>query len=215
MYRIIFPDGRATTPISADEIRLRFGRGDTPSGAIVEQQTPIAEFVSTDQPPTERQISFAKELGIVFNPKISRRSLSKLIDEAVEERDRKRFEQMELVADRESSARLLLIAEMEGEGHLWLHNASTNQMIDELEKRDIAAVLISMPPDDVSLMVEVQEMGSKPRITEELAKELNEMKLSIQKTQHIDNHEIRKVLLSVILGLPEERKPRKNRRLHE
>jgi rRNA maturation protein Rpf1 len=215
MYRIIFPDGRATTPISAEEIRLRFGRGDIPSGAIVEQQTSIAEFVSTDQPPTERQFSFANELGIVFNPNISRRSLSKLIDEAVEERDRKRFEQMQLVADRESSARLLLIAEMEGEGHLWLHNASTGQMIDELEKRDIAAVLISMLPDDVSLMVEVQEMGSKQRITEELAKELNEMQLTIQKTQHIDNHEVRKVMLSVILGLPEERKPRKNRRLRD
>ena len=100
---------------------------------------------------------------------------------------------------------------MEGEGHIWLCNATTTQIVDELESRDTAAVLITVDPDGVSTLIALQE----ETLTEELAAELNAVSPKVQFTQHIEKHELRQFLISVLLGIQEERKPRRRRRLRE
>lgn len=128
MYRVIFPDGRATTPITIEAIRKLYGEGKIPPGAIVEHHVSITEFVSPDPPATDRQKEFATSLSIVFHPDISRSAMSNLIDEAIDARDQKRLDQMFKVSEREREARSLLIAEMVGEGHIWLCNATKKQI---------------------------------------------------------------------------------------
>jgi len=118
---------------------------------------------------------------------------------------------MARVREQDLGDRALLIAEMEGEGQIWLKNATTNEMVDELESRDIATIMISMRPDDVSTLVAIQE----EEMTEELASELQQVQSKTQFSRHIEHHELRKVLMSVLVGIPEERKPRRKRRLHD
>jgi len=55
-------------------------------------------------PATDRQKAFARDLGIQFDESIDRNSISKLIAAAQERENTERFEQLELLADRESDA---------------------------------------------------------------------------------------------------------------
>ena len=102
--------------------------------------------------------------------------------------------------DREREARALLIAEMENEGNIWLHNATPMQMVDELESRDIANILISMKPDGVSTFVAIHDEG----ISDELGAELDKACCSVKFSMHIPPHEIRQVLLSIAAQIPDE-----------
>lgn len=83
-------------------------------------------------------------------------------------------------------------------------------MVEELESRDVANILISMEPEVVSVYVAVHEEG----MTEELAAELNAASPMVHFSEHIQKHEMRNVLMSIMVGIPEESKPRRSRRLH-
>ncbi len=210
-YRVILPDGRKTVPVDAATIRQLLIEKKIPPDAVVEQRIPIGQFVSPDPPATEKQKVFATELGISFDPMISRRAISKLIGAASDTKDEARFDQMERISAGDQSARMLLITTMEQEGHIWLCNASIEQMVNELESRDIAAVLITMKPEDVSTLVAVQE----EEMTEDLVKEMGDVTSQLQFSDHIEKHEVKSVLTSLLLWIPEEQKPRRNRRLHD
>ena len=129
-------------------------RGKCPKcGAVIDIPVPpSAPVVPSGPPTTERQKEYARSLGIDFPADISKREISKLIAKAAEREDEERFEKLEQLADRESKAyeemREAILAEIDEED-CRLSRATLEQILDELENRDLGAVLISFPIDEV------------------------------------------------------------------
>jgi hypothetical protein len=86
---------------------------------------------------TEKQKDYARELGIEFPANIDRKTISKLIDEAVAKRDKERFDRLDDLERREAVA---------AEG-LRLADATTDEMVKALTDRGMIAILISR--DDI------------------------------------------------------------------
>ena len=97
-------------------------------------------------PATERQKEYARELGINFDDKINRRGISKLIDQAVKERDEQRLKSLEALQDRESAAyqqiREEVLREINEEDPR-LPDATLDQIMTALADRELCAILIT------------------------------------------------------------------------
>jgi len=122
-------------------------------GASVEIPTPSApEPEKRVRLATERQKEYARSLGIVFREDISRTEISRQIDEAVTKRDDERFARLHELSRRESEARKQMreevLAELDEED-CRLSRAEPSQMIEALSERGLAAVLITMPWDEI------------------------------------------------------------------
>jgi len=101
---------------------------------------------------TEKQKDYAISLGISFPETISRRDISKLIDEAVVALDEKRFERLDEIDRRETQARNEIRQEILEEidaDDCRLSKATTEQIVEELSERGLAAILITMQWDDI------------------------------------------------------------------
>lgn len=200
MYKVILSDGTEIAAETVAAIKQLYFEGSISQDATVEHRMPVSELVSPNRPATDRQKEFATSLSVSFHPEISRSEISKLIDTAIDARDEKRLEQMFADGDREREARALLIAEMESDGNIWLHNATPTQMLDELEGRVIATLLISMKPDGVSTFVAINDEG----MNADLAAELDGACCTVQTSMHIQLHEIRKVMMSIAAEISDE-----------
>lgn len=103
-------------------------------------------------PATDRQKEYATSLGIEYPPNINRRDISDLIDKAVNERDAERYETLEELDKKEGElweqAKAEVIAEM-GPDDLPLSKAAPEQIVEALDDRGLASLLITMPWDDV------------------------------------------------------------------
>lgn len=103
-------------------------------------------------PATERQKEYAVALGVVFQPDITRRELSKLIDAAIEKREDERFKRLDALESRERQAKAQLreeiLAELDSDD-CRLSRATAQQMVDELARRDLGAVLVTFQQADV------------------------------------------------------------------
>lgn len=101
---------------------------------------------------TERQKEFARSLDIQFSDKINRRDISKLIDSAVKKDDGERYKRLDDLGDRESQAwgemRKEVIAEIDAED-CRISRATPSQIVEALSDRGLAAILITMPLDDI------------------------------------------------------------------
>jgi hypothetical protein len=97
-------------------------------------------------PATRRQKEFARLLGVEFPEEINRKDLSALIDEAIEQCDDERLEKLAGSSDRESESRQQIrdeiLAEID-EGDCRLSKATPTQVLEELARRDLGAILIS------------------------------------------------------------------------
>lgn len=103
-------------------------------------------------PATDRQKEYAKSLGIDFPPDINRRDISELIDKVVTERDTERYETLEALDKKEGElweqAKAEVIAEMASDD-LPLSKASPEQIVEALDDRGLASLLITIPWDDI------------------------------------------------------------------
>jgi len=135
------------------EARLAGKRGKCPkchSGIDI----PVPEE-QTGKPPakaaTEKQKEFAKSLGINFPPDITRRQMSDLIDEALERRDEERFRRLDELSERESEAyaevREEIFAQLDEEDRR-LSKATPEEIIEEFERRDKGAILVTFDFDE-------------------------------------------------------------------
>lgn len=115
---------------------------------------PPPEAKKSDIPPaTERQKEFALTLGISFSPDINRRDISALIEKAIAKRDEERDTTIQDWSQREGEfweeAKKSVLAEM-GSDEVPVSKATPRQIIDALDERGIAAILIMVPWDDVT-----------------------------------------------------------------
>jgi len=122
-------------------------------GATIEIPALVQSKVQVDAPPaTDRQKEYAKSLGIDFPDKINRRDISKLIDDAVAKSDDERFERLDELGRREGQAweemRQEVLAEIDAED-CRLSKATKSQIIEALSERGLAAILITIPWDDI------------------------------------------------------------------
>lgn len=102
---------------------------------------------------TECQREYARQLGIAFSDEITRAEIGKLIDEAVNRRDENRYQELDELEQRESDAwqimRTEVLAEIDADPEdCRLSKAETSQIVEELSRRGLAAVLITMPWND-------------------------------------------------------------------
>jgi hypothetical protein len=82
---------------------------------------------------TEKQKDYARELGISFPENVDRKTISKLIDQAVAKRDDERFDRLNQLERREAAA---------AEG-LRLVDATTDEIVKALTDRGMIAIVIS------------------------------------------------------------------------
>ena len=91
-------------------------------------------------------------MGIEFDDTVSRREISELIDEAVKKQDEERYARLEDLQNRESEAwrkmREEVLKEIDTED-CRLSRADTDDMLEELERRGLEAVLITFGSDEV------------------------------------------------------------------
>jgi len=103
-------------------------------------------------PATEPQKEYARSLGIDFPLDITKKEISKLIDEAVQRRDDERFTILNKLGEKESKAyqniRDEILSEIDEED-CRLSKATPSQMVEELENRSLGAILIFFDPDKV------------------------------------------------------------------
>jgi len=100
---------------------------------------PIAVPVPPRPLATEKQKDYARELGIEFPASIDRKTISKLIDEAVAKRDDERFHRLDDLQRREAVA---------ADG-LRLSVATTDEIVKALYERGMSALLITMQTDEI------------------------------------------------------------------
>jgi predicted nucleic acid-binding Zn-ribbon protein len=118
--------------------------------------SPILIPVPSRPPATQRQKDYARELGIDFAPDIDRRAISRLIDDAIAKRDCERIDRLNEIESREA-----IVAE-----GLRLRDATTDEMMNELCERGLAAVLITMNRADVTDFGELNGVTSSWCYTE-------------------------------------------------
>jgi predicted Zn finger-like uncharacterized protein len=97
---------------------------------------------------TKRQKEYARDLGIEFQPDISKGHLSRLISEAVEHEQEERFARLDELGNRESEAyeklRAEALAEIDEED-CRLSVATPEQIVEAFEERDEIAILVTHP----------------------------------------------------------------------
>lgn len=100
-------------------------------------------------PATEKQKSYARELGIDFPADINRREISALIDEAERKDTDDRFDRLEELSRRESAAwnemRSEVLQELDAEFPR-LENATPSQFCEELGNRGRSGIVITFDP---------------------------------------------------------------------
>jgi hypothetical protein len=93
-------------------------------------------------------------LGIAFPENISKKEMSRLISEAVNLQEEKQFARLNELADKESQAyqkmREEVLSEIDEED-CRLSKATLSQIVEELDNRDLGAILISFERDDVDI----------------------------------------------------------------
>ena len=87
---------------------------------------------------TERQKEYARSLGIEFDPDIDRGRISRLIDDALERKDEQRWERLNDLERKEEDAKQEILSELQ-----------IPDMLDELHRRGLGAVLITLDLDAV------------------------------------------------------------------
>ena len=102
---------------------------------------------------TQRQKEYARQLGAEFSAQITRSHMSELIDQAVESETDKRYRELDAIEQRENDAwqkmRQEVLAEIDSDPEeCRLSTADTSKVVEELFRRGLAAVLITVPWDD-------------------------------------------------------------------
>lgn len=92
----------------------------------VQESSPPAEPVKKAPPATEKQMDYARSLGIDFPEDIDRRSISQLIEMALDAQNQR---ERQLAEEDEEDPRISV--------------ATTEQILDGLAERDIGAILIT------------------------------------------------------------------------
>ena len=114
----------------------------------VEAPAVTEEIANTKKPPlaTDKQKAFATELGIAFPDDIDRRTISKLIDDALEKQVDGRYDRLNDLQDKENKIRDELrdeiMAECDEEDPR-MSVATTEQILEALARRDTGAILIT------------------------------------------------------------------------
>jgi hypothetical protein len=95
---------------------------------------------------TAKQKAYATELGIKFPESVDRKTMSKMIDEALEKRAEERYDRLDALQREESKIRDQLRDEIMAEcdeDDPRMSVASTEQILEGLAQRDIGAILIT------------------------------------------------------------------------
>ena len=132
-------------------------------------------------PATEKQKAYATQLGVEFADEIDVRSMSKLIDDAQLKQEDARYDRLNELQRKESDIREELRAEVMAEcddEDARLSVATTEQMISELEDRDIGAILITFDYGDLT------DLG-----------DLSGLKLAIANTDNLESEDVKAVLM--------------------
>jgi predicted Zn finger-like uncharacterized protein len=117
---------------------------------LEKMQPPIPEPPQTGPLATERQKEYARSLGVSFDEGIDRRTISKLIDSAVQAQQDERQRELDELQSREGEAYLKLREEIENEldeDNPRVSNATAQQMADALGEAGTAAILLTFDPD--------------------------------------------------------------------
>ena len=110
---------------------------------------PTKDTPKSAPPATDRQKEYAQSLGIEFNEGIDRKTISKMIDAAVQKQDDERFQRLDELQDRENEAYLKLREEIENELNEEdprLSKATEKQMMEALGERGTAGILLTFGP---------------------------------------------------------------------
>jgi len=161
-----------------------------PSGDTA-QDTKDTESPGSVPPATDKQKKFAESLGIAFPPDINKKSISKLIDEAIEKRDEARYAKLDEIQHRESQACAAIREEIEAEvddEDPRLSKASIEDILESLEERDITAILITCPLDEASYVLDSEGTA----------------RFSIAFTDDLDEEEMKVVLVRIAAKLTED-----------
>ena len=144
---------------------------------IFDQTAAIAKNVvakstgKTDLPATEKQIEYAESLGCQFSKPITRAAISELIDSQLAINDARRTEVIERLQNRESEAveavRRELLEEMADDPQV--SKATPRQMIDSLDAQGFAAVLITMPFDQIDSFEDLRGVPTQMSSSEEMS----------------------------------------------
>ena len=117
---------------------------------VPQLETPavIEEIDTAKKPPlaTDKQKVFATELGITFPDDIDRRTISKLIDDAIEKQVDGRYDRLNDLQDKENKIRSEIRDEIMAEcdeDDPRMSVATTEQMLEALAERDTGAILIT------------------------------------------------------------------------
>lgn len=112
---------------------------------------PALRLSGSDLPATEKQKQFATSLGCEFSDSITRGEISSLIERGKERQEQGRYESMVALQNREQSAiaavRTELLQEMSDDPQVSM--ATVRQMVDSLDDQNLAAILITMPFDQI------------------------------------------------------------------
>lgn len=129
-------------------------------------------------------------LGIGFSANINRRDISKLIDAAIVKQDDERYKRLDDLSDRESEAwkemRKEVLAEIDAED-CRLSKAMPSQIVEALSDRGLAAILITMPSDDIIDFDDLTGVKVDISFSDEMTQENMESAMLIL-VGHIVNH---------------------------
>ncbi len=125
--------------------------GAAPESALAALADPSSPKSTKPIPPaTERQKEYARDLDVTFPDDINIRDMSTLIDAAKEKEDAERRGELDRLSDKESAAyariRDEILEEIDADD-CRLSTATIEQIIEALEEREIAAILLAGPSD--------------------------------------------------------------------
>jgi len=156
-----------------------------PSGPAAEPPSrPEAGRVSMA---TDRQKEYAHELGIEFKEPISRREISKLIDQATEARDLERYRRLDELQHRETEAWKKMreeVSEELREEDTWLSDATLEEVLEECENRNITAILITVDNCALNAIFDFTEENM----------DISGVSVGVQYTDDLDEDTMRRVV---------------------
>ena len=145
--------------------------------AIFDQTAAIAKNVvakgtgTGDLPATSKQLAYAESLGCEFSEPITRAAISELIDAQLTINAERRDEEIERLESRETEAveavRRELLEEMADDPQV--SKATPRQMIDSLDAPGLAAVLITIPFDQIDSFEDLRGVPTQMSSSEEMS----------------------------------------------
>jgi hypothetical protein len=125
-------------------------------------------------PATERQKEYARSLGIQFDENVDRKTISKLIDEAVQRQTDERYQVLDDLQDKESAAyqkmREEVLQEIDAEDTR-LSKATEDQIVEELGQREMGAILITFDIDALDAIEEGSSANARVFFCEDLSED--------------------------------------------